>query len=89
MPGVLKLGTVGINYMAPTKANQCRASIKVREYMAAGLNVVCNPVGDGEVFKDHVILCERIEEFPAAIKKNTMQYLNSARRPTPRILLVM
>jgi glycosyltransferase involved in cell wall biosynthesis len=69
MPGVLKLGTVGINYMAPTKANQCRASIKVREYMAAGLNVVCNPVGDGEIFKDHLILCERIEEFPAAIIK--------------------
>ena len=67
MPGVLKLAKVGINYLAPTRANQCRASIKVREYLAAGLKVVCNPVGDAETFKDYVTLCPRIEEFPAAI----------------------
>ena len=69
MPMVLKLAKVGINYMAPTKANQSRASIKVREYLAAGLNVVCNPVGDAETFKDYVTLCRRIEEFPDAIGK--------------------
>ncbi len=69
MPGMLKLARVGINYMAPTVANQCRASIKLREYLAAGLKVVCNPVGDAEVFKDHVTLCSKIEEFPAAIRK--------------------
>jgi len=69
MPTVLKLAKVGINYMAPTRANQARASIKVREYLAAGLNVVCNPVGDAETFKDYVTLCSGIEEFPAAIGK--------------------
>jgi len=69
MPGILKLARVGINYMAPTMANQCRASIKLREYLAAGLQVVCNPVGDAEIFKDHVTLCSKIEEFPAAIRK--------------------
>jgi glycosyltransferase involved in cell wall biosynthesis len=69
MPMVLKLAKVGINYMAPTRANQCRASIKVREYLAAGLNVVCNPVGDAEMFKDYVTLCTRIEEFPDAMRK--------------------
>lgn len=69
MPGVLKLARVGINYMAPTKANQCRASIKVREYLAAGLDVVCNPVGDAELFRDYVTLCSSIEEFPHAIRK--------------------
>lgn len=68
MAGVLKLAKVGINYMAPTKANQCRASIKVREYLAAGLNVVCNPVGDAEIFQDYVVLCPAIEEFPDAIR---------------------
>jgi glycosyltransferase involved in cell wall biosynthesis len=69
MPMVLKLAKVGINYMAPTRANQSRASIKVREYLAAGLNVVCNPVGDAATFKDYVTLCTRIEEFPGAIRK--------------------
>jgi glycosyltransferase involved in cell wall biosynthesis len=67
MPGVLKLAKVGINYMAPTRANQCRASIKVREYLAAGLCVVCNPVGEAEIFKDYVTMCSDIEEFPDAI----------------------
>jgi glycosyltransferase involved in cell wall biosynthesis len=69
MPMVLKLAKVGINYMAPTRANQSRASIKVREYLAAGLRVVCNPVGDAETFKDYITLCTRIEEFPGAIGK--------------------
>jgi glycosyltransferase involved in cell wall biosynthesis len=69
MPGVLKLAEVGINYMTPIKANQCRASIKVREYLAAGLNVVCNPVGEAEIFKDHVTFCTSLEEFPEAIRE--------------------
>ena len=69
MPMVLKLAKVGINYMAPSRANQSRASIKVREYLAAGLQVVCNPVGDAETFKDYVTLCSRIEEFPGAIRQ--------------------
>jgi glycosyltransferase involved in cell wall biosynthesis len=68
MPGVLKLAKVGLNYMAPTLANQCRASIKIREYLAAGLQVVSNPVGETEVFKDYVTLCPRIEDFPKAMK---------------------
>ena len=68
MPTVLKLAKVGINYMAPTRANQSRASIKVREYLAAGLNVVCNPVGDSEVFGDHVTLCSTLKEYPEAIR---------------------
>jgi glycosyltransferase involved in cell wall biosynthesis len=55
--------------MAPTRANQCRASIKVREYLAAGLSVVCNPVGDTEIFKDYVTFCSSIEEFPEAMSK--------------------
>jgi glycosyltransferase involved in cell wall biosynthesis len=67
MPGILKLARVGINYMAPTWANQCRASIKIREYLAAGLSVVCNNVGDAELFKDYVTLCSTIEDYPAAI----------------------
>ena len=69
IPAILKLARVGINYMAPTLANQCRASIKLREYLAAGLKVVCNPVGDAEIFKNHLTLCSAIEDFPAAIKQ--------------------
>ena len=69
MPRVLRLARVGINYMVPSKANQCRASIKVREYLAAGLNVVCNPVGDVEIFADYASFCSSLEEFPEAITK--------------------
>jgi len=69
MPGILKLAKVGINYMAPTRANQCRASIKVREYLAAGLSVVCNPVGDAEIFADYVTFCSSMEEFPDAMSR--------------------
>ncbi|MBI5014204.1 MAG: glycosyltransferase [Deltaproteobacteria bacterium] len=46
VPRYLGLCVAGFNYMADTRANRCRASIKVREYMAAGLRVVCNPVGE-------------------------------------------
>jgi glycosyltransferase involved in cell wall biosynthesis len=78
MPGVLKLAQVGINYMVPTRANECRASIKVREYLAAGLNVVCNPTGDAEIFKDYITLCSSIEDFPEAIRM-AFQGKNEAR----------
>jgi glycosyltransferase involved in cell wall biosynthesis len=81
MPGILKLARVGINYMAPSWANQCRASIKIREYLAAGLSVVCNTVGDAELFKDYVTLCSSVEEFPAAMRQAlTRQNLESSRR---------
>jgi glycosyltransferase involved in cell wall biosynthesis len=81
MPGILKLARVGINYMAPTWANQCRASIKIREYLAAGLRVICNRVGDAELFKDYVTLCSTIEEFPAAMHQALIkQDLDSSRR---------
>jgi glycosyltransferase involved in cell wall biosynthesis len=82
MPSLLKLAKVGINYMAPTQANQCRASIKVREYLAAGLNVVCNPVGDTEVFGDHVTFCFTLKDYPGAIRKalelKTQERISSA-----------
>ena len=67
--------------MAPTLANQCRASIKIREYLAAGLNVVCNAVGDSELFKDYVTLCSTVEDFPAAMRQGLIrQNWDSSRR---------
>jgi len=84
MPGVLKLAKVRINYMAPSRANQCRASIKVREYLAAGLSVVCNPVGDAEIFEDYITFCSSIEEFPDAMSKalagRTQESVETAQR---------
>lgn len=68
MPAVLRLAVVGINYMALTEANTYRASIKVREYLAAGLKVVCNPAGDAEIFRDYVTVCNSIEDFPGAMR---------------------
>jgi glycosyltransferase involved in cell wall biosynthesis len=81
MPGIFKLARVGINYMAPTWANKCRASIKIREYLAAGLSVVCNTVGEAELFKDYVTLCSSVEEFPAAMRQALIrQNLDISRR---------
>jgi glycosyltransferase involved in cell wall biosynthesis len=43
---------IGINYMRKSPANDCRAILKVREYLACGLQVVCINCGDVELFRD-------------------------------------
>ena len=67
VPRYLKLANAGINYMSDTDASRYRASLKLREYLAAGLPSAANPVGDAELFKDYVILCHSEDEFAAAL----------------------
>lgn len=50
LPALLAQNWVGINYMKPSFTNQCRAVLKIREYLAVGLQVVCNDVGDVGLF---------------------------------------
>jgi len=40
--------------MRPAEVNQCRAILKIREYLACGLDVVCNNVGDVELFRGYI-----------------------------------
>lgn len=63
IPSILLQHTIGINYMRPSDANHCRAILKLREYLACGLQVVCNDVGDGELFKEHVIIKPSLDEM--------------------------
>ena len=54
LPAFIASHRIGINYMRPSEVNQCRAILKIREYLACGLDVVCNNVGDVELFKPHI-----------------------------------
>ncbi len=42
----------GIVYYRNNHVNQFRTSMKIREYLALGMNVICNNVGDLKEFKD-------------------------------------
>jgi glycosyltransferase involved in cell wall biosynthesis len=53
------IGHVAINYLAPTPANICRASIKLREYLLRGLWVVCNDVSEDTRQFEKVVLTFR------------------------------
>lgn len=56
LPDFIAQHQIGINYMRKTPANDCRAILKIREYLACGLQVVCNNSGDAELFKDVVCI---------------------------------
>lgn len=54
LPEFVAQHQIGINYMRKTPANDCRAILKIREYLACGLQVVCNNSGDAELFNEVV-----------------------------------
>jgi glycosyltransferase involved in cell wall biosynthesis len=56
LPDVIARHSIGINYMRPTFVNNCRAILKIREYLACGLQVVCNNTGDASLFKTHAFV---------------------------------
>jgi glycosyltransferase involved in cell wall biosynthesis len=59
---------VGINYMHKSFVNDCRAVLKLREYLACGLQVVCNDTGDSDVFTQYVHIRSNIHEIGEQIK---------------------
>jgi len=69
IPLYLNLAQVGINYMDEDKANSFRVPIKVKEYLAAGLPVVCNDVGDYEILKDHINIAADEDQFVSMVLK--------------------
>ena len=54
---------IGINYMRPSLTNDCRAILKIREYLAQGLAVVCNNSGDANSFHEQVFVERSIESM--------------------------
>jgi glycosyltransferase involved in cell wall biosynthesis len=55
MPEYMSVADAAINFMRDSPANRCRASIKIREYLAFGLPTACNIFGpDLENFRDYV-----------------------------------
>ncbi|MBN1600577.1 MAG: glycosyltransferase [Chitinispirillaceae bacterium] len=68
IPDFVAQHQIGINYMRKTPANDCRAILKVREYLACGLQVVCNNCGDVELFKDVVYIEKSIDSMETTIR---------------------
>jgi glycosyltransferase involved in cell wall biosynthesis len=69
LPAFMAAHRIGINYMRPSTVNQCRAILKIREYLACGLQVVCNNVGDVSLFEGHIHVHPGINEMFLAISK--------------------
>ncbi len=63
IPEVMAQAQIGINFMHPSFTNNCRAILKIREYLAVGLQVVCNNAGDAEIFKKHIYIEENIKDM--------------------------
>ncbi len=63
LPHFISRHQIGINYMRSLEVNRCRAILKIREYLACGLTVVCNDVGDVELFKEHIFIETEIESL--------------------------
>jgi glycosyltransferase involved in cell wall biosynthesis len=50
LPEIMASHYIGVNYMRPNEVNDSRAILKIREYLACGLHVVCNDTGDAQDF---------------------------------------
>lgn len=63
LPKLLARHQIGINYMQPTPVNNYRAILKIREYLACGLEVVCNNVGDVDPFRQFIHIHSTIDDM--------------------------
>jgi glycosyltransferase involved in cell wall biosynthesis len=68
LPDFVAQHQIGINYMRKTPANDCRAILKIREYLACGLQVVCNNSGDAELFKEVIHIEPDIDHMERKIR---------------------
>ena len=55
VPKYLSLGDIAVNYLEDNFANRCKSNTKIRDYLAAGLPVVCNYISnDLDAFREFV-----------------------------------
>lgn len=83
LPHLLSRHQVGINFMQPTPVNSYRAILKIREYLACGLQVVCNDVGDVDLFTEFVHIRSTIREMFETVEelfRNGIQQSAGGRR---------
>jgi len=78
VPGYMALGDVALNYFEDNEANKYRAPIKIREYLALGIPIVCNLVGDIYLFSDYVLAFDDLDEYRAQILR-TLEERDEAR----------
>jgi len=69
VPQYINIGDVGINLMEDTIVNYYRAPVKVNEYLATGLPVVVNDVGDYSMVKKYITVVKNGEDFADAVLK--------------------
>ena len=67
LPGFVAGHRIGLNYMRDSLVNRCRAILKIREYLACGLDVVCNNVGDVTLFSDYIHVEPAIDSMFATV----------------------
>jgi len=67
VPKYMKLGDVALNYFENPEMNKYRSPIKIREYLALGIPVVCNGGGDSELFSRFIDICPDMEGYKAKI----------------------
>ena len=56
LPRLMARHYIGLNYMRKSFVNDCRAILKIREYLACGLQVVCNDCGDAGLFSKYAFI---------------------------------
>lgn len=64
VPAILAGCRAGLHYMRPGGANDYRAVMKIREYLAAGLPVVANDSGDAAEFAPFLLLAGELTGYP-------------------------
>jgi glycosyltransferase involved in cell wall biosynthesis len=73
LPAIMRRHRIGLNYMRKSTVNDCRAILKIREYLACGLQVVCNDCGDAGLFSAHAC----VEPDLAAMEQRLTQLLSN------------
>ena len=68
LPQFIASHGIGINYLRPSKVNDCRAILKLREYLACRLQVVCNDVGDAGQFSSCINLVHDLKQMEEALR---------------------
>jgi glycosyltransferase involved in cell wall biosynthesis len=69
LPDLMVKHHIGLNYMRQSFVNDCRAILKIREYLACGLQVVCNRSGDADQFADHAFVEPDLEHMERRLKQ--------------------
>jgi glycosyltransferase involved in cell wall biosynthesis len=78
VPKYMALGDIALNYLEDNEANRYRAPIKIREYLALGIPVVSNLIGDTHLFSDYVMAFGDLNEYRAQILR-TLEDRDEAR----------